>query len=275
MACFYFGERKEALYFCDVLTEKSPGVQINWKGTSHFGNEITLLGTSDNNVEVVIKEILIDMLYMFRMNNWNRDIVEHTYYFHDEHEIRRLLEIREEFDTDPPRGVRLPAIRSDMGAYIQTFIENADVIHFQELASRCFRAVKSSLEDYIGCTIDEYKREEDYQLWLDSLRLYINQGQTEIEELMLYHRHRKFTYYHQNGLKLSQTDVQEQLKHHPLVMLNEGYYDWQMTPALAFAPRKLTIYTDDRGDAKIQTLANIFQEKARYQSIQQFPFARI
>ncbi|WP_337018057.1 sporulation protein YtxC, partial [Oceanobacillus massiliensis] len=82
-----------------------------------------------------------------------------------------------------------------------------------------------------------------------------------------------FTFYKQNGKRLSNIELRVMMKKEPLYIVGLHDNEFNLAPLIAMAPEKLKIYGDDPSEPKTLTVINVFQEKVDFEPISNFPFS--
>ncbi|MBM7555003.1 sporulation protein YtxC [Thalassobacillus pellis] len=275
MIRFFFLSRQETISFCDFVMQQGAKFQVQWKGDNKGGNQVALSGEEWDKVE---KEILIDILITIvdkhRVPKWYEQLVRSHYYYQDPDEIGRILEICDWLNDAEQRrklGVDLPAYRNVMRDFFHQHVHESGVVDFSGLMPFCLQSLRPLLLDYIGSAIDEFKREEDYQLWVESIRRYVAAKPPRVKELHLLQK-KQFHFYLSNGKLLTKMEIKALLRTEPVRFISGDADDHSIAPTMIYVPEKLYIYGNDPSEPKIQTIINIFQEKAIYKPLSAFPF---
>ncbi|RWZ59814.1 hypothetical protein EQV77_00510 [Halobacillus fulvus] len=269
MVCVRFSVFHEAEFLYKWLVRKHKHVHFK---KDEKGQEVRS-ALQENNT--VCKE-LVDGCFHFIMKRklpgWIAGVLKHRYYYKDDQEIRRVIEIGQEFEASPPQSLNIPPISFYLKSAVEEFAEGKDVILFDELSVQCLQSVHEILVEYTGILLDEYKQEESYQLLLHSWRDRVQNKDTGIQRLHLVHQENQLTYYYDEGnpIRLSETSLY--LHQYPDDSVSDLPLDWGLTPAIVHAPDTLLIYTEEEGNSIIQLLRNVFEEKAIVKARSEFPF---
>lgn len=270
MVCIYFSNHVEADSFYKSMVKSR---NRWWVKERSEGYEVILKEYDCN--EVLIRSDLICGLYKLlrgrKWLGWIEGILRNYYYYEDSEEIQRLLEIGQEFEDKLPGGLSLPAVATYMKAAIKDFIADRSDIVFDDLAVYCLQSTHTHLIDFTGIVIDEYKQEESYQLLVDSWRYRVRYRDTGVRRLHLIMKE-NLLYFHEEGNRLRESEISLYRALYPDDSIANIPLEWGVTPALVHAPDELIIYADNKGDESIELLLNIFEEKALFKPLHQFPF---
>jgi putative sporulation protein YtxC len=128
------------------------------------------------------------------------------------------------------------------------------------------------LREYVEVAIEEYKLEQEYQSFIQSLRDYITEKESKMERISIVHDNGYFVY---NADKQELTE-QELITYvdQTFVYQHPMYIDSHLlAPIVSIAPVLLSLYTNDPFDGMIQTIQNIFQERVSIHNLSEFQTA--
>lgn len=241
-------------------------VVIN-KGPNKIGIEISEPSIS---IDEFIKPIVAQFILECKENECLIAIIKGNYYFLDQEEQQQILHLAHSviegeivipsLQDKPPREhcihQELAEIPMSSGSFsIRSFMT--------------FRLAQyhERLREYVESAIEEYKMEQEYQSFIQSLRDYVNKNEPKLEKVHIVHDH-YFTIWELRYMsekdKKSYIDRQF-IKEHPM------YIDSQLlAPLVSIAPLQIELYTKDIEHAMVQTIQNIFQERVRLYSLKAF-----
>ncbi|WP_028783416.1 sporulation protein YtxC [Thalassobacillus devorans] len=274
MIRFFFISRQETITFCDAIMQEGAKFQVQWKGDDQGGNQVSLIGEEWGEGEKdILVNILSALVFKYRLPLWQNQLIRQKFYYQDEEEIHRIREICDWLNDTKQRkklGVRLPSLEDRIQTFVRNRIQFKSVVNFNEMMPFCFQHVRTLLLSYIGAALDEFKREEDYLLWVESLRHYMQDKPSKVDELYLLQQS-QLHYYSNEGKLLSKTEIKALLKKEPIRIFSGGIDDHSITTALVYAPKRIYVYGDP-AEPKIQTIINIFQERVICKPVHAFPF---
>ncbi|WP_226583959.1 putative sporulation protein YtxC [Halobacillus litoralis] len=264
-----FSKRSDAEIFYKAIVSEQE-LWILQECTDHF--QVKLMNASCNETAYVESvRAFIQLIRKRKMLGWMEGILKFGYHFEDAEEIQRILEIGQEFEEKPPRGIRLPPIYQYLRSYIQDYLLIKNVVVFDELSALCLENVYDFLIEYTGRVIDEYKQEESYQMLVDSWRHRVHYKDTGVQLLHLVDDNGLF-YFHYEGNPISESEIKLYMKQYPDPSIADLPLEWPVTTALVLAPDELIIYSDQSEDSDLDLLMRIFEEKASWRPKRQFPF---
>ncbi|MFD1018992.1 sporulation protein YtxC [Thalassobacillus hwangdonensis] len=275
MIRIFFLSRQETVSFCDFIMQEGAKYQVQWRGDEKGRNEVSLVASDMKHQEIdFLLNIFVQLIHKHRLRLWLDKLIRGSYYYQDNEEVDRIIDICDWLrDSDQRKrlGVRHPDLEASIKQFLRDRIQLKAALSFDDMMSFCFKHHRMLLLDYIGSAIDEFKREEDYQSWVDSLRTYMTKKESLVEEMHVLHR-RSFYFFEKNGKRIAKEELEAQMNKEPVHLFLGDREDGMISPLLIYAPKRLFIYGTDPSDPKVQTIINIFQEKALYKPKEQFPF---
>jgi putative sporulation protein YtxC len=212
-----------------------------------------------------VKTIFYDFITTIKRDDWFRDIIKNHYLFQDEEEQQQIMEIIYSI---------IEGQRKDLAVFIKandqdlSFIEAAVNQIFQENVSFSLdsllrfrlRPYFQILEEYVEIAIDEYKMEQEYQMFIQMLRDFLVNREPKMdilhvlfdEEIIFYNEH--FTEI-KRGELIRMID-RKLLVNHPVYVDSAS-----IAPLLSIAPTSIFIYTNDPDAPLLRTIKNIFEER--------------
>jgi len=131
--------------------------------------------------------------------------------------------------------------------------------------------LKDYLTHVVGLAIDEFKREEEHQNFIHSIREYIHKRKPKIEEVHLLQGD-PFLFFKGNGSRFTSIELKSIMHKEPLYMIGLDATEMNLSPLIALLPGQIYIYGEYPSEAKTLTIINIFQERVRFYPYEKFPF---
>ncbi|ASF40121.1 MULTISPECIES: sporulation protein YtxC [Halobacillus] len=270
MFCVHFSKRAEAVSFLKSIDH----TQRHWY-LKEYNNHFAVLGETGSSLDWMYYQEAVEGLLMVirerKWLGWIEGVLKHRYYYVDQEEVQRILEIAHEFEDKPPKSLDLPDVNLNLRAAIQKYLSGDRNVDFDGLSVYCLEDLHSTVIEYTGLLIDEYKQEESFQLLLDSWRCRVHRMDTGIQLLHLL-ENGSLHYYHDEGNSLSESETLLYRRQYPDDSIKDLPLRWNITPALVHAPDELIIYSDKTNDSELELLMSIFEEKASWKPLSEFPF---
>ncbi|MRH42898.1 putative sporulation protein YtxC [Aquibacillus halophilus] len=270
----YFESNKEAVTFCQRLFQYDKYFIIHWKTNDEWGNQIKIEVTNSvANQPQVIARAMTDVFINHREINWVKQMVTNNYYYKNKEEIYRIIELAQSIisgsDFELNKVVKSKP-RNTLFNLFQTYTSE-NIVHYDSIVNFRFQSYRNELMDVIGLAIDEYKREEEYQSFIESLREYVSRKGTYYSTVHVIQGH-NFRYYQSDGNPFSNSELIEMIKKEPLYIVGLDEEELNLTPLLTMAPKEIIIYGNNPSEAKTLTIINIFQEKVKFKPLKKFPY---
>lgn len=133
-------------------------------------------------------------------------------------------------------------------------------VRFDAFLKFRLKAYFEVVEQYLGIALDEYKMEQDYQIFIQMLRDYLQQRPTQINMIHLLLDY-PVTFYDEKLHELTRNEIEQYLD--PRLLSNHPVYvdSAVIAPLLSIAPKKIFLYTENEDQPLIRTLINIFEER--------------
>jgi putative sporulation protein YtxC len=269
----YFELKEETVTFCERLFTYDNKLDIAWKTNESLGNQVKIMESKEK-LERPVAKALSDVFIQHREIHWIIDIIKACYYYKNKEEIQRIASLTQAIisgEEEDFAGIVKDNKPRDMLRILFRINRNEEAIHFDSIMKFRFRSYREELIEVVGLAIDEFKREEDYQSFVQSLREYIAKKKPKYETVHVV-QGPNFTFYNESGKLFSNMELKTLMNKEPLYVVGLDSEEMNITPLLAMAPKKIIIYGDYPSEPKTTTIVNVFQEKAELMSWSEFPF---
>lgn len=274
MNSIYFNLHKEAAYFCDKLFRLKKKIKIQWKKDAHWGNQLQLSEQQYDLNEIV--SCLKDVFIHFRLRKLIQQMIEQTYFYKDSEEIERISVLTYWVLSEQQYAATIFGEYNSFDEYIITlFKKNLTInqpIYFDSLATFNLKPLHTSLIQAVGLAIDELKREEDHQRFIQSVREFIEHQRIKTKELHIL-QGEQFSFFKENGQPYTEIELKTLMYKEPLYIVGLDENEMNLSPIITLSPRNIYIYGDDPSEAKTLTIINLFQERVHFFPKNEFPFA--
>ncbi|WP_407269083.1 sporulation protein YtxC [Radiobacillus sp. PE A8.2] len=270
-----FQLNKEAITFCEQLFVYDREMEFHWKTNEDWGNQIRIEEKQQlqDQHEAIVKA-LIDVYVSHREIPAILYTIKHHYYFNDKDEIDRILELTESIiaGDDPDLGQIIKNNRP-RDTLTTLFEDNmtGNSIHFDSIVNFRLQSYRNQLIEVVGFAIDEFKREEDYQSFVESLREYVSKKESKFPIVHVVQGD-DFSFYNSAGKPFSKMEIKMLMQREPLYIMGLDDREMNITPLIAMIPGRICIYGDQADEAKTLTVINVFQEKVIFKPMKEFPF---
>ncbi|PFA61830.1 putative sporulation protein YtxC [Bacillus sp. AFS015802] len=224
------------------------------------------------------REKLFNGVTRFVLNDkcmdWSESVLRENYFYEDSDEINQILEIVSEMRMgERPELIELIG-EWDEGGYVRDslehLLEGKAPISFDSFSKFRLKKLEERLLLMVDLAIDEYKMEQEYQMFVHMLREYLASREQKVLTIHLYSTGYGFRFFDEDMKELTRQDLTKAidkrlLTNHPL------YVDsYTIAPLLSLAPRKIHVYGN--GDHQlVRTLQNIFEERIELLPLNYFP----
>ncbi|TQS76231.1 putative sporulation protein YtxC [Ornithinibacillus gellani] len=272
----YFESDAEAIGFCEYLFSYSKRIELNWKTNEDWGNRIQITGEwSTGSKQDHAATAMADVFEVNRLTPMLEEIISNCYYYTNEDEMERILELTHWLlKNDAPTTMVPETEIKPLQQLFHIFLDHVkqmETIHFDSIVKFRLGVVKDQLIHYVGLAIDEFKREEDHQTFINMLREYIEKKKSGFPVIHILQGD-PFAFFKSSGKRFSNMELRMLMQQEPLYMVGLDSSEMNLAPLVAMAPNQIKIYGDNPSEPKTLTIINIFQERVSFQSLNQFPF---
>ncbi len=227
--------------------------------------------------DITLEQFVIPGLIKFIIGYKEQDLIinmlEDLYYFSEEEEQQQILHItqaiidgeREEIPNLQKLTPREHFVREALEEFLRPDL------YFTYTSFQKFRLHNylHSLREYVEIAIEEYKMEQEYQNFIQSLREYLYENESKIPAIHIVFD-QDYVIYNENKCMIPETDLKE-LIDQEFVYKHPMYIDKRLlAPLVSMVPSKISLYANDFLDGMIQTIQNIFEERVTLHRLEEF-----
>ncbi|PLR77765.1 putative sporulation protein YtxC [Bacillus sp. V3-13] len=232
--------------------------------------------TAEANTDIIladVKQAFYEFMIYWKREQWFRTILAEKYFYADAEEQQQILEII--YSILEGNREELAALVKDMNE--ENILKEAMDDLFQKNLSFSFdsfvkfrlRPYLDCLEKYVEISIDEYKMEQEYQIFIQTLRDFLAEREMKIRQLHLLINDGS-TFFDEHFYEIKRADLVRMIDRK--LLFNHPVYVDSVTiaPLLSIAPSMIFLYTEDRDQPLIRTICNIFEERVTIHAVADF-----
>ncbi len=216
-----------------------------------------------------ITEVIHDYVTSVKRDDWLREILRNHYYYQDVEEQQQILNILYSILDGQRKDLEIFLQETNLDDLIRDAInhvvqENSS-FSFDSFVKFRLRPYLRLLENYIQVSIDEYKLEQEYQIFIQMLRDFLI-GQESKLPLLHLQLDEKITFYNDELVEIKRRELTKMIDRKLLV--NHPVYIDSATiaPLLSLAPTKVYLYTKNPDALLVRTIRTIFEERVELRS---------
>ena len=226
-------------------------------------NRIQIEGPTLGGRKYLVQQGLYSWIWEKKRIQWCHHWLEHHYYFTDEEERSHILHILWEF-TDTKSHVRSLVEGPDEEQLLREALESEliedEYLHFRSFVTFRLRKFQVKLREVVELAIDEYKLEQDYQMFVESLRNFLR-GRSPVVDMIHLVQDEGFLFFDASGRWMKQGELYKSVDR-KLIVNHPAYIDSvTIAPLLSIAPRRIRMYTDAPDEGIARTICTIFDER--------------
>lgn len=267
-----FEEIAEADSFYHILKKDSPTLKlIRRRGQ---GNKVSVYGESEDIEKELVAKACTKLFIQSKEPNYIQDILKKKFHYSNQEEIENITDITnailEKDDLYYEEKIHQHQLRDTLMAIFLLHL-NEEEIHYDSIIHFRLHHYVDELTELIGFAIDEFKREEDYQAYVHTLREFVRKREP-IYEIIHVVQTNPLHFYRNNGSSIQKEELAKLKDNFPLYMLGLPEDEWFITPLIVLSPSKIYMYGDDPTEPHTHSIMNIFQERIEYLPFEYFPF---
>lgn len=211
-----------------------------------------------------IKESVYEFIALKKRDDWFREILSERFFYDDPNEQEQILEIIYSVIEGSREDLAHFLQETDEKKYvfeaIDEFFKGSVSFSFDSFVVFRLKPFFDKLQNYVEVAIDEYKLEQEYQMFVQTLREFLlgRPAQQETIHLIL---DEETAFYNHNFIEMKRNELikgidRKLLGNHPI------YVDSvTIAPLLSMAPTRIYLYTNQPEQPLIRTIRNIFEER--------------
>lgn len=249
----------KALY--DRFTQAGELVSFYIKGSDHH---VRIECGSRASIISRVSSILTEHVIATREEALLLARIAEDFYFKDWEEQEQILTIAKSIlegeKPDLPGLDEMKPRRQQIWDAFYGFIRDGKVFDYESFIFFRLKGYKKCLKRYVEMAVDEYKLEQDYQSFVESMRGALEQRRSLLETVHLVFR-RQFELYDERYRRVDERTVNKQLDGSLRSRCSLNMEPSVLITLIGIAPKTLFLYTDDVDAGMIQTIQNVFQER--------------
>lgn len=271
-----FQKKNEAKRFFHYLLDEYEVQQSKEKDLPFFRDQNRVkVNTRDfPNAILALKKALYHFIMQITFNDHFRNILKEQYYFIHEDEQQQILAIIQSI-LEGNRTDLLPFIDEDFHVTVQIekiideIITEQTLFSYESLVKFRLRPVMKNLDQYVELSIDEYKMEQEYQMYIQTLREFLLERKSKLDVVQLVMSEQAH-FYNDCFSEIKREELAKMIDRK--LLSNHPVYVDSVTiaPLLSIAPKKIFLYTSNSEEPLVRTIRNIFEERVVIYSIHHF-----
>jgi putative sporulation protein YtxC len=211
-----------------------------------------------------VKTAFYEFIVKIKTDDWFRTILQEHYFYEDLEEQQHILEIiysvlegqREDLAVLIRENEEAPNIKDAVEEIFQDHVS----FSFDSFVKFRLRPYLKMLESYVEISIDEYKMEQEYQMFIQTLRDFLAVREPKMDSLHLLFDE-EITFYDEGFAEIKRGELMKMIDR-KLLFNHPVYVDSaSIAPLLSIAPKNILLYTKNPEEPLVRTIKNIFEER--------------
>ncbi|TYR82193.1 sporulation protein [Priestia megaterium] len=220
----------------------------------------------DEVVHDMVIPVLTQFILKYKEQHLLTRMLKEQFFYSDEEEQQQIIELVHalmggEKAEIPQKTFTLPRDLLITEA-LQDFLVHNVTFTLESFLQFRLKEYHQRLQYYLELSIDEYKLEQDYQMFIHQLRQIVDFDSNKMSEVYVVHEQANVFRLYNHQLCQVSTEERAVLAQQFVSQYESLYIDTTIiAPLIALSPKKIYLYTDDGSHHDfIYTIQNIFQE---------------
>ncbi|WP_071395991.1 putative sporulation protein YtxC [Bacillus tuaregi] len=212
-----------------------------------------------------VKKSLCQFMLTVKLNDWLRHMLATHYHYRDEEEQQQIIEIVHSVLEGKMEELTVFLPKMNIKDYLSSLIhdwfqEHAGIFAFDSFVTFRLRNFHNELKKYVELSLDEYKLEQEYQMFIQTLRDFLVDREPKLKHLHVLVSD-AITFFNEQFEEIKRAELAKMVDRR--LLINHPVYIDSVTiaPLLSIAPAQIYIYTDDPDQPIVRTIRNIFEER--------------
>ncbi|HYK73654.1 MAG TPA: putative sporulation protein YtxC [Pseudoneobacillus sp.] len=221
-----------------------------------------------------VKELFYEFILITKRDDWFRQILAEQFYYEDLDEQQTILEII--YSIIDGENKELAELVEDgkeeqvLKDAVKDLLQDTNIaFSFEAFVKFRLRDFLEKLLKYVEISIDEYKMEQEYQIFIHTLREFLYERQEKTTHLHLVYDEEP-TFFNQEFEEMKRAELTKMIDRK--LLSNHPVYVDSVTiaPLLSIAPKTIYLYAKNPDDPLVRTIRNIFEERVILKPIELF-----
>ena len=209
-----------------------------------------------------------------KLDDWFREMLVNKYHYRDEEEQQQIIDIihsvlegkHEELATFLPKF----SMKEYLMDHINQWFQEHKTFSFDAFVTFRLRTLLKELRKYVELSLDEYRMEQEYQMFIQMLREFLCDREPKVEQIHLLCMEDHITFFDRDFTEIKKAELTKMVDRK--LLINHPIYidSTTIAPLLSIAASKITIYTADPDQPIIRTIRNIFEERLDFEETDVF-----
>lgn len=205
---------------------------------------------------------------------WTEETLKADYYYNDPEEVDQICGIISEMRSgERPELTELLTDWDEGGLVlgeVQNLLCHPAPVTFDSFATFRLKKLHDKWREMLGLAIDEYKMEQEYQVFIQMLREYLAIRGERTDTIHLYPSRTGFRFFDGHYTEVTKEELMNAIDkrlffQHPLYVDSST-----IAPLLSLAPRSIFVYGSEE-EKIVTTLRNIFEDRLDILPVSYFP----
>ncbi|MCP1125449.1 putative sporulation protein YtxC [Bacillus sp. AFS018417] len=224
-------------------------------------------------IDRVVIPVLVQYIINTKQDEWISDILKEKFYYGEREERIQILHMAHSILNGRRKGLNdAPSKQRGKELVVSSlrgWMHDKMSFSFEAYIRFRLRKYNEFLYRTTEMAIDEYKLEQEYQMFVETLRQQVSSRKSRLSCLHLVFDD-SFIFYDEKGARLKQDKLVQYIEEE-LLSQKGLYIDPNiMAPLLSISPKTIHLYTKEQDHNMIVTIQNVFQERVQLYALHEF-----
>ncbi len=224
-------------------------------------------------IDRVVIPVLVQYIINTKQDEWISDILKEKFYYEEREERNQILHMAHSILNGRRKGLNdAPSKQRGKELVVSSlrgWMHDKMSFSFEAYIRFRLRKYNEFLYRTTEMAIDEYKLEQEYQMFVETLRQQVSSRKSRLSCLHLVFDD-SFIFYDEKGARLKQDKLVQYIEEE-LLSQKGLYIDPNiMAPLLSISPKTIHLYTKEQDHNMIVTIQNVFQERVQLYALHEF-----
>ncbi|MGG0236983.1 putative sporulation protein YtxC [Bacillus rhizoplanae] len=224
-------------------------------------------------IDRVVIPVLVQYIINTKQDEWISDILKEKFYYEEREERIQILHMAHSILNGKRKGLNdAPSKQRGKELVVSSlrgWMHDEMSFSFEAYIRFRLRKYNEFLYRTTEMAIDEYKLEQEYQMFVETLRQQVSSRKSRLSCLHLVFDD-SFIFYDEKGARLKQDKLVQYIEEE-LLSQKGLYIDPNiMAPLLSISPKTIHLYTKEQDHNMIVTIQNVFQERVQLYALHEF-----
>ncbi|HZG71937.1 MAG TPA: sporulation protein YtxC [Chondromyces sp.] len=253
---------------------KSWNVEFSLKEVNNFRHIQYIVHLIKHTDSDILLNIFIQFILSWKKGQWAETVLKERFYYSSREEREPILEMFYDLSEGnrSQSDVILPTFdeQAFLTSVFYDFLHTSKTISFDSFVMFRMKPYLDYIYEFTALSIDEYKMEQEYQVFVDLMRKKAAEATVQTPLIHLLHKDGELTMYDWNFRPVDEKLLMDKVESQWMKMTNIPVKPFPVLLLVSLSPLQIYYYSETGYDQLGHTLTNIFQERTAIFPVSRF-----